>query len=158
MDTGEMLERKLQSWLKDIRCYSYKPADFKSFGYLLVNYPQLQQRMPKVPCDRIIIYKGRSYFFELKHTIGKSINFNRFKDHQLGALTNHKNKGKGQSYIIMGFRIDSKLRIFLVDIDYVTNFIYKSKRKSIPISWCIDNGTEINSKNELERFLEDGST
>ena len=155
-DTGAWLENKFQSWLKNIRCYSYKPSDFRSFSFLIVNFPQIRNRIPKVPCDRMVVYQGQSYYFELKHINGKSLPFENIRDHQMAGLLKHKHRGGGQSYFIIGFKNNKRVKIYAVDIDIVAKYRRNAKRKSIPIKYCDEFGRLIKNKKDLKDIFDYG--
>jgi len=152
-DYGSELESKFQSILKKIRCYSYKPVDFKSLMYLISNVKGVMDRIPKAPCDRIVIYQGSSFFFELKHVLGQSMPYDRVKDHQVAHLLAHEKQGKGRSYIIIGFR-DVKLAMIMISIDRFLELKNVCKRKSITLDECKIYGRIINNEKDLFLSLE----
>jgi penicillin-binding protein-related factor A (putative recombinase) len=142
-DTGTWLEAKFRDMLPD-NCYQIKPTDFKSLSFIIANFPQIASRIPKVPCDRIVIYKGKSYFFELKHQTGPSIAYSRLASHQIGSLLNHEAKGGGKSYVVIGFKIGSKCRLFALRIGYWLDLLRTTGKKSLNIA-------EITPELELNR-------
>jgi penicillin-binding protein-related factor A (putative recombinase) len=151
MDTGSRLEAKFQSWLKDIECYSHKFTDFKTLSYLISAAPQLADKIPKAPCDRLVIYQGKSFFFELKHTEGKSLPFGNVKDHQVGSLLNHEKKGKGRSYFI----VEIEDNIYAVWIIAIAHYMIEADRKSFPLSFFHNNGRILEDKFDLLKLLQE---
>jgi penicillin-binding protein-related factor A (putative recombinase) len=130
-DTGAWLEGYFRDILPE-DCYQYKPTDFKTLMHLIANFPQIASRIPKVPCDRIVIYKGKSYFFELKHQIGASISFDRLASHQIGSLLNHQTKGGGKSYVVLGFQIKPREHLYYcLPIQIWISLLEKANRKSL---------------------------
>jgi penicillin-binding protein-related factor A (putative recombinase) len=151
MDKGKWLEQKFQSWLSEIECYSYKPIDFKSLMYLISSFPNIRDKIPQVPCDRIVIYKGKSYFFEMKYTQGKSLNISMLKAHQIGALLNHEEKGGGKSFIVIGLK---KKGIFALRIKDVTYFLSLEQRKSLSYIYINSLGKLLQNSADLLSLLE----
>jgi recombination protein U len=152
-DYGAELEQHFQKLIHKIKCYSYKPIDFKSLIYAIANIKNLANRMPKAPCDRMIVYKGKSYFFELKHSLGNNLPYNRFTDHQIGHLLHHKKVGGGKSYVVIGFR-RNRLDIYAVEIEVFLMIKANSERKFITKDDCREFGFLIKSKDDLLSLLE----
>lgn len=149
-DTGSKLESKFQTWLKEIPCYSHKFADFKCFSYGIASNPHIADKIPKAPCDRLVIYKGKSFFFELKHTENRSLPFGNIKDHQVGSLLNHERKGLGKSY----FAVEIDDLIYIITINQIADYILQADRQSFPLSYFQEHGIILKNKDDLQRLLE----
>ena len=154
LDTGAWLEAKFQSYLKDIDCLSYKPVDFKSLNFLIANFPQLRSRIPVCPCDRMVVFQGKSYWFELKHVKGNLFPFSRLRHHQIGYLLKHHRQGKGGSFIVLGYQYPTnKRRLYIVPIIDMLSYLAET-RKSLSIETVSKNYNEISSSSDLLKFLQ----
>jgi len=150
-DTGAWLEARFRDMLPE-DCYQYKPADFRALFNLISRFPQIADKIPKAPCDRIGVYKGRSFFFELKHTDSPSIAYHRLKRHLIGSLLNHEAKGGRISYAIIGFKIGLKCCLYALRIGYYIALMESSAKKSLNIAE-LNQELEINKAN-IVQFLE----
>jgi penicillin-binding protein-related factor A (putative recombinase) len=151
-DTGSWLEGYFRDILPD-DCYQYKPCDFKTLMHLIANFPQIASRIPKVPCDRIVIYKGKSYFFELKHQIGPSISYNRLASHQIGSLLNHEVRGGGKSYVVIGYQLSPREHLYYcLPIRAWIALLEASDRKSLRYD-AIPKEYELNKANITEFLI-----
>lgn len=92
-------------------------------------------------CD-IFMYKYPVFFaLELKSHKGSSIPFSAIRKDQIDGLLSQKNK-KGVISGLLLFFSDKELCYFL-DINDYKYLEDIGERKSIPISYCIENGIEI---------------
>ena len=90
------------------------------------------------------IYKGKYIDFEAKETKSKtSFPLSNIHPHQIKHMQNVKRHG-GISFIIISFKTIGKL--FLIDIDEVTNFINTNERKSLPLSFLETNAHLVKTK------------
>jgi len=152
-DTGAWLEGKFQSWLHQIPCFSHKFSDFKALYWLIQSNPQLANRIPKAPCDRLVIYEGKSYFFELKHIEGKSLPLANIKDHQIGYLLKHKQAGLGRSFLVIGYKYRQIIDIYALEISDLIGYIAASDRRSIPIEYAQLKAYKLENKDDLLKLL-----
>jgi penicillin-binding protein-related factor A (putative recombinase) len=121
--------------------------------FLIANNPSIADKIPKAPCDRIVIFQGFSFFFELKHVIGKSLPFDRLQNHQIGSLLNHEKRGKGRSYVIIAYKCD-KCEIYAIRINKLISYIRsESERKSVPIAFMRDNAFLLSNRDELYKLF-----
>lgn len=97
-------------------------------NFLLIkhtDYPT--NRKPKQFVDRLLLSKDKSYAFELKQTIHKSIRIDRFKKHQLLFLENF-NKKVGPGYLLIS--LNNFENIFLIHIYEFKKFLKDLEKKS----------------------------
>lgn len=138
-NTGEWLEKKFQVLLKQyLDSYSYKFPDYKVYGKMIAMFPEVANMIQRVPCDRLFVYKGKSFLFELKNCESTSVAFARIKEHQVAHLLHHKRAG-GYSFFIFG--IDNN--VYAIDVDKIASYIQQADRKSIPVQWIKDNDVLI---------------
>ncbi len=109
------------------------------------------------------IYDGLYIDFDVKETISKtSIPISNILEHQIKHLENIYNSG-GVSFLIIYFKMLDKY--FILPYKDLASYIKDNQRKSIPISYFLNNGLEIQFsykprldyllviKNNLNRFL-----
>lgn len=103
-------------------------------------------------CDYIVMAQNYLYLLELKSTLGSSIPFSNFRENQIKQLSsiNHR---KIRGYFIINFR--EQERTFAVSSDLIKAYIETSKRKSIPIVWCKENGIQIPTTKKRTRYSYD---
>ena len=92
-------------------------------------------------CDFEVFYKRTLFLIELKHHQGASIPYSAIRQNQISGLA----KAAETDWIMSGFLIffRNKERVFFVDALSVENHFFNSGRKSIPFSWCQENGIEV---------------
>ena len=117
-------------------------------------------------CDCMIYDSHKLYLLELKSHAGKSLPFSAIRQNQLDELT----KSITYQGIVAGFIVNFRdvSRTFFVDANLVSKFVFLGERKSIPISWFEENGTEIEGRKlkvhyrwNVEKFIggeKDGKT
>ena len=127
VDTGAWLERTFNEKLKRYEGgYSYKFPDYKVYSKMVAAFPEVALMIRRVPCDRLFVFKGRSYMFELKHTVLSYINIGRFKEHQIAHLLKHKQAG-GFSFFVIGHLKD----MYIIDVSVLVMLIKGTERKSL---------------------------
>ena len=90
------------------------------------------------------IYKGKYIDFDAKEVKGKdSFVLSNLHKHQLEHLIKVLEHG-GISFIIVRFYINNKT--YLLPTDKIVYFIKNYERKSIPLSYFLENGYEIKDK------------
>lgn len=97
---------------------------------------------------------------EFKHHKGKSLPLNCIRENQLKEMTEAGNKSHVIPLIIAFF--SDVCRCFALRIDLVNKFISENERKSIPIDYFEEHGTEIdvkplktNYRFDIGKFLEE---
>lgn len=116
-----------------------------------VNYPAknkaiISEAFFEIPSttDYNGIYKGKYIDFDAKEVKGKdSFVLSNLHKHQLEHLVKVLEHG-GISFIIVRFYINNKT--YLLPTDKIIYFIDNYKRKSIPLSYFLENGYEIKDK------------
>ncbi len=116
-----------------------------------VNYPAknkaiISEAFFEIPSttDYNGIYKGKYIDFDAKEVKGKdSFVLSNLHKHQLEHLVKVLEHG-GISFIIVRFYINNKT--YLLPTDKIVNFIDNYERKSIPLSYFLENGYEIKDK------------
>ena len=94
-----------------------------------------------------ILFDGRMILLELKSHKGKSIPFSCIRENQLKELSIADNFSGIIPGIVFNFRDISKT--YFVPIRHVYYYTTHADRKSIPLDWVQENGTEI--KAELKK-------
>lgn len=84
---------------------------------------------------------NRLYLLELKSIKGKSIPFGNIRENQIKELA----RASKYKNIISGIVIEFSTidRAFFINIDYIVEFLLNADRKSIPLNYCEEKGTEI---------------
>lgn len=116
-----------------------------------VNYPAknkaiISEAFFEIPSttDYNGIYKGKYIDFDAKEVKGKdSFGLSNLHKHQLEHLIKVLEHG-GISFIIVRFYINNKT--YLLPTDKIIYFIKNYERKSIPLSYFLENGYEIKDK------------
>lgn len=116
-----------------------------------VNYPAknkaiISEAFFEIPSttDYNGIYKGKYIDFDVKEVKGKdSFVLSNLHKHQLEHLIKVLKHG-GISFIIVRFYINNKT--YLLPTDKIVYFIKNYERKSIPLSYFLENGYEIKNK------------
>lgn len=116
-----------------------------------VNYPAknkaiISEAFFEIPSttDYNGIYKGKYIDFDAKEVKGKdSFVLSNLHKHQLEHLVKVLEHG-GISFIIVRFYINNKT--YLLPTDKIIYFIDNYERKSIPLSYFLENGYEIKDK------------
>lgn len=91
-------------------------------------------------CDFMIMAKENLILLELKTHAGVSIPFNCIRKNQIEEMSKIEHP-KIKAYFILNFRDNEKT--YAVSAKELREYIENSNRKSIPISWCEENGIEI---------------
>ena len=105
-------------------------------------------------CDFMVYNGNKLFLIELKVHKGKSIPLNCIRPTQLEELTKASKYQNVKCGILIYFiEID---KVYWIDIDKINYFIYSDiERKSIPISYCEENGIEITiSRKKVNIVLE----
>lgn len=114
-------------------------------------------------CDYIAYYKKHLFCLELKSTLQCSLPNKNINKRQIDKLLSANEKDGVHSFIIINFSSKdlSKNEVFAIDIVKINDYINSNIRKSIPIQWCKENGTLIQSylkrthfKYKIEEFLD----
>lgn len=111
-------------------------------------------------CDNMIFYKGYLFLNELKSHHGKSLPLSCIKKNQLEGLLEVKDKNNIYPMLIIFFSDEERcFALEICCINQITDFL---DRKSIPLSFCEDNGLEIhcrklrtNYRYNVEEFLDE---
>lgn len=104
---------------------------------------------PSNICDCIVFANDKLYFIEIKNTMGTSLPFGNIKKNQLEGMSKINHEGI-KAYFIICYR--TKEKCYAVEATKVKEFIEKSKRKSIPVSFCEENGLEIKMQKKKVRY------
>lgn len=111
-------------------------------------------------CDCELFDGERLYLLELKSVIGKSLPFVNIKEHQLKELV----EASRYKNIVAGFLIEFSTinRCFYLSAKDMEHYIGNSGRQSIPLSYLIEKGIEIevqklrvNSRFNIEKFIKE---
>lgn len=112
-------------------------------------------------CDCEVMAEDHLFLLELKSHLGNSVGFNCIRKNQIEEMSKVDHK-KIRAYFIFNFR--DKEKTYAVDAKQLKNFMETTERKSIPISWCEENGIEIIGQKKkvrykylLDRFFEDAA-
>ncbi len=133
---GKKQESKFREMFKDISCYVFRIPDYALTGLRI-----------KAPADFLVVRRGRSWMFEVKHTKSlTSLSYDNITEHQLISLRQHREKGKGRSYLV----VFNPNGIWFVDVKDILSFMYTSKRKSIPFKYIVEKGLD---RNEFIQFF-----
>lgn len=96
----------------------------------------------KNPFDCYMFKKPVLFELELKSHKGKNVPFSAIRDNQVKHLANVSNADIGVVAGIVAYFEDEK-RCFYVDGNIALAFMNAGTRKSFPMSWFEENGTEI---------------
>ncbi len=94
--------------------------------------------------DCLLFKKDKLFILELKTTQGQSLPFGNIRIKNLEKMVKAMQHENIIAAFIINFR-DVK-RTYFVLADNILNFIQTADRKSIPQSWCVQNGIEIPSR------------
>ena len=127
---GKVEEEKFRQLFKNIKCYILRIPDYATTGI-----------RSKSPSDFLVIYRGKSYMFEVKHTYSlTSISFDQITEQQLISLRQHKEKGDAESYVVFF----NPKGIWIVDVGDIIFYMTTSNRKSIPFTYIKEHGISSN--------------
>ena len=108
----------------------------------------------------MIFYKGKLFLNELKCHAGKSLPLNCIRDNQLKEMTKANDKNNVYPMLIIFFSDIEKC--FALEISCVNQFKEFFDRKSIPLSFCEENGVEVhcrklktNYRYDVAQFLDE---
>lgn len=91
-------------------------------------------------CDFMIMTKENLILLELKSHKGSSIPFSCIRKNQIEEMTKIEHS-KIKSYFLLNFRDSENTYAVLATV--LKKYIENSNRKSVPISWCEENGVKI---------------
>lgn len=131
--------------IKDIAYIYKKPTPIKlvKVDYKLGKINEAYFMTPSTT-DYNGIYNGKYIDFEAKETNSKtSFALSNIHEHQIKHLIDVKNKG-AISFIIVRFNLLNET--YLLDTEWLEQFIKNDKRKSIPVSFFKTYGTIIKTK------------
>ena len=92
-------------------------------------------------CDFILFNQGNLFLLELKSHKGKSLPFSCIKEKHLEDLVKANEHQGIHSYMVINFRDTEET--YAVYAHRILKFMQESGKKSIPISYCRDNGLFI---------------
>ena len=136
MNNGKRFEQNFKnSVLKDVLFYRFKD------GTSAWEKSEKTRFQAKNVCD-CMVFNGKTLFLiELKQHKGKSLPFQAIRENQLTEMQAYSHFKNVKSLLIVFFT-DSE-QCFALDINTVNEFIKTADRKSIPISFCEENGERI---------------
>lgn len=115
---------------------------------------------PKNVCDFIMYSYPFLFMLELKSTKIKSLPLSNIKENQIKGLNGAVKYNGIISGLLIEFREPEK--VYFLDINTLINFLNRSQRKSIPISFLEKEGIEIetmkkkiNYKFNVEKMIKD---
>ena len=91
-------------------------------------------------CDCMLFKDGNLFLLELKNHKGKSFPFSCIRDNQLKELCNADKYGTMAGFVINFQDVEETYYCRAI---HIKKFMELTDRKSIPISWLIDNGIKI---------------
>jgi penicillin-binding protein-related factor A (putative recombinase) len=104
-------------------------------------------------CDCLMFKRPVLWLVDLKTTLGKSIPFHNFKEHQVRELSKAmKHPGIKAGFIINFREIKETYFVKAADVEY---YIAKAERKSFPVDWCRENGIRIDQWKLRTRYRYD---
>lgn len=108
------------------------------------------------PYDYIVFNLGNIYLLELKSTKQKSFQLSDkiIKKHQIHSLTKYQDTEGVVSGFVFNFALWDNQTYFL-DIKDFNDFVLKAERKSIPLDYCQNYGTLIDSKIKVKNYIYD---
>lgn len=95
-------------------------------------------------CDCMLFYKQNLFLFELKSHKGKSLPFNCIRDSQYQEMCFAGTKENVFPFLIVFFSDIEEC--YAIHIKEIFNLRLFSDRKSIPLSFCQEKGSKINSR------------
>lgn len=145
MNIGKLFETEFKNSIPE-NCFYYRFNDgTSSFG----GNDKVRFQAKNI-CDCMVMSsKGILYLLELKNTLGSSLPFSNIKANQINGLAeiNHKFI---KTYFVICFR--TKEKCYMVEAQKIKDFIDNTDRKSIPLSWCDNNGIEIVMEKKRTRY------
>lgn len=96
------------------------------------------------PCDAILFNGEKMILLEMKSHKGKSLPLSCIRENQLKELSIYQYYKNVYGCVMINFSDCEET--YLIQISQITEFIRKGERKSIPISWCKENGIKIEQK------------
>lgn len=103
-------------------------------------------------CDCQVMSKDKLYLIELKNTKGTSLPLANIKANQVDGLSDIEHP-KIHCYFVVCFR--DKEKCYAVEAKDIKRFIELEERKSIPLSWCKENGINIPMTRKKVRYKYD---
>lgn len=100
-------------------------------------------------CDFMVMARDNLLLLELKSHAGASIPFSCIRKNQIEEMTKIKHP-KIKAYFILNFRDNE--RTYAILATDLKEYMNNTERKSVPISWCLENGVEIESQKKKVRF------
>ena len=100
-------------------------------------------------CDFIVMARDYMYLLELKSIKGKSLPSSCIRVQQLEGLSNIRHPKMCGAFVI-NFRDLEKT--YIVQAYKIKEFLESSGRKSVPVKFCVENGTEIPAIKKITRF------
>ncbi|MCI9064217.1 MAG: hypothetical protein HFJ17_06420 [Clostridia bacterium] len=100
-------------------------------------------------CDFMIMTKENLILLELKSHKGSSIPFSCIRKNQIEEMTKIEHS-KIKSYFLLNFRDSENTYAVLATV--LKKYIENSNRKSVPISWCEENGVKIMAIKKKVRY------
>jgi len=138
---GYKFEKEFGNWLKKEFAFIIKLPDTRSLRLKskivsakagVTSFQELTGT--KTPADFWSLRNGTSFLWECKHTINKSLPFDRISQHQYEALRQHYNEG-GESYLVIGFNNEEAYAIHINEWDWLKEKFENKGRKSLPKMW-----------------------
>jgi recombination protein U len=103
-------------------------------------------------CDFIVMARDLLLLLELKSHTGTNFPISCIRKNQIEDMSKVSHK-KIKPYFLINFKdIQST---YAVEASSLKDFIENTSRKSIPIKWCIEHGTEIPSEKKRVRYRYD---
>jgi recombination protein U len=104
---------------------------------------------PSNICDFMVMGIEKLYLLELKTHTGMSLPISCIRKNQIEEMSKIEQQNV-KAYFLINFR-DIE-RTYAIEAKKLKAFILITEKKSIPIKWCIENGTEILSDKKRTRF------
>lgn len=129
-------------------CWCYRLRD-SSGAWTNLGNGENTRFTPSNICDFMVMKSDILFLLELKSIKGASISFSCIRDNQVKELSSidHPNI---KAMFVINFR--EREKSYAIQAKKVKEFIDNSDRKSIPISWCQQNGIEIEGVKKKVRF------
>lgn len=99
--------------------------------------------------DCMVMTQEYLFILELKSHKGTSLPFTCIRKNQIEEMSKVDHK-RIKPYFIFNFR--DKEKTYAIEAKRVKEFIDAAERKSIPIKWCEENGTEIENHRKKVRY------
>ena len=97
-----------------------------------------------------MIFDEMLFLFELKSHKGKSLPLTAIRENQIKELSKASAyKGIAAGLIINFSEVEKTFFVHIANVEYFAKF---EPRKSIPISWCQENGIEIRGQKKRLHF------